>query len=390
LDEKVLYLALNMASGIGPGKKLALLEHFRDIRTLFSVDSGEIERLIPGKGGSSFAGSRKIMSLKAESEALKAEKMGIATVHVNEKHYPANLLSIPDPPIVLYYKGEPSKEDFNSIAVVGCRKATVYGLKNSLKLGRGLADNGISVISGLAKGIDSEAHKGALERGGRTVAILGCGVDRVFPKEHKALQDEISETGCLYSEFPIGSDPKPFHFPMRNRIICGMAVGVVVVEGSQDSGSLYTAQYALDYGRELYAYPGPAQSYNYSGTHLLIKKGARLVEDVDDLLEDLKLVLDFSKLDKKKSNKINQAMPNGENNIMLIKEENKTGINLSEEEELLLNCLYEESKSIDRLVEETKLPVNQVMSILSSLTIKKQVERRGNYYMIAGSGAVDG
>ena len=390
MDERVLYLALNMAGGIGPEKKRGLLEYFKDIRTLFSVEADEIKRLIPGKGGSAFASSRKVMRLKAENEAQKAENMGISYVHINEKHYPSNLLSIPDPPIVLYYKGEPSKEDFNSIAVVGCRKATAYGLKNSLRLGRGLAENGISVISGLAKGIDSEAHKGALERGGRTVAILGCGVDKVFPKEHKALHDEISERGCLYSEFPIGSDPKGFHFPIRNRIICGMAVGVVVVEGSQDSGSLYTAQYALDYGRELYAYPGPAQSYNYSGTHLLIKKGARLVEDVEDLLEDLKMVLDFSGLHKKKLNKIDEAMPNGENNIMLNKEEKKSEIELSEDEGLVLTSLYKGSKSVDRLVEESKLPVNQVMSVLTSLTIKRQVERKGNYYMIAGSGAVDG
>jgi len=380
LDEKVYFVALNMMTGIGPGKKRELLEYFKSAVNIFTVESSELKSVIRGKAESEVVDKRGVLLEQAEKELDKANLLNVGITHIHANDYPGNLLSIPDPPIVLYYKGDLSNNNINSIAVVGCRNATPYGLNNSYRLGQGLAEKGVTVVSGLAKGIDGEAHKGCLDAGGNTIAVLGCGIDKIFPKEHTKLHYQIAKEGCLLSEFPIGKEPRGFHFPMRNRIICGLSVGVVVVEGSQDSGSLYTANYALDYGRELYAFPGPAQNYNYSGTHLLIKKGAKLIENTKDLLDDLSLVLDFELLSKTKEKKSYKNIPQ-QNEILL--DTNKKDFFLTDDEKIIFNCLSPvKSKYFDNIVEDSGLRVEKVMSILTSLVLKDLcIQTDGNHYL---------
>ena len=207
-----------------------------------------------------------------------------------ERHhpgYPKLLHHIADPPARLWVNGQADPLDGPAVAVVGARQATPTGLRLGYELGRDLAAAGLVVVSGLARGVDGAAHSGALDAGGRTVAVLGCGVDFVYPREHASLAARIVTIGALVSEFPPGTPPRPPHFPRRNRIISGLSLAVVVVEASEKSGSLITAKMALEQGREVLAVPGNAANGCYRGCHALIKDGARLVESVEDVLEEI-------------------------------------------------------------------------------------------------------
>ena len=209
-------------------------------------------------------------------------------ITLGEAAYPAGLASISDAPPQLWIRGDLDSAGV-AVAVVGSRSATPHALEMGLTLGEGLARAGVTVVSGMARGVDSAAHRGALRAGGRTVAVLGCGVDIAYPPEGAALARAIAASGALVSEFPPGSPPEAWHFPRRNRIISGLSLGVVVVEAAADSGSLITARYALDQNRPVMAVPGTVLSGRNRGAHALLKDGARLVEGVTDVLEELKL-----------------------------------------------------------------------------------------------------
>lgn len=210
----------------------------------------------------------------------------VTSVETPAGRYPACLAEIPDPPLAFWRRG-PAPLDLRAVAIVGSRTATPAGLVVARQLSRDLADRGYTIVSGLAAGIDGAAHEAALSAEGTTVAVLGCGVDVVYPWRHRDLARRIAESGCLLSEFPPGTAPKPWHFPLRNRIISGLVRAVVVVEASERSGSLITARLALDQGREVLAVPGSVASGRYRGCHALIRDGARLVETVEDILEEL-------------------------------------------------------------------------------------------------------
>jgi len=213
------------------------------------------------------------------------------TVDRTAERYPRALRHVHDPPPVLYLRGrlagEPGVLDGPAIAIVGARDATAYGLAVARDLARALAESGIAVVSGLALGIDGAAHRGALEVGGRTVAVVGGGTDVVYPRQHQALRREILERGLLVSEHPSGTAPRPGQFPRRNRIVSGLALGVVVVEATLRSGSLSTAAHALEQGREVFAVPGAVGAARSAGPHALLRRGAKLVESVDDILAEL-------------------------------------------------------------------------------------------------------
>jgi DNA processing protein len=217
----------------------------------------------------------------------QAASSGIACVHVGQHEYPDRLWQIPDPPPVLWVLGRAEALTSPAVAVVGARQATPAGLSIATRLSRELAQAGLTVVSGLARGVDGAAHKGALEAGGVTVAIQGCGPDLVYPREHTALARRICESGTLATEFPPGSQPLPWRFPLRNRVISGLSRAVVVIEASDKSGSLITARAALEQGRDVLAVPGSVASGRYRGGHALIKDGARLVETVEDVLEEI-------------------------------------------------------------------------------------------------------
>lgn len=222
-----------------------------------------------------------------EGEVERAAALGFSLVPYGGPGYPRLLAEIPDPPSVLYLAGSLAPEDARAVAVVGSRRASTHGVRFARALARALAEAGVTVVSGLAQGIDAAAHQGALDAGGRTVAVFGAGLDVIYPGWNAALARSVRESGAWMSELALGSEPRAHHFPRRNRIISGLSLGVVVVEAAEKSGSLITAECALDQGREVFAVPGLPGSYNARGAHALLRAGAKLVERAEDVLAEL-------------------------------------------------------------------------------------------------------
>jgi DNA processing protein len=211
----------------------------------------------------------------------------MTTIEISDVRYPALLRNITDPPPVLYVDGELEPVDIQAVAIVGSRHATLYGIRIARTLAEELSRLGFTIVSGMARGIDRVAHEGALAAGGRTLAVLGCGLDVAYPPGHTQLRAQVAEAGALLTEFPLGSPPLAAHFPRRNRILSGLSLGVIVVEAAEGSGSLITAKLAAEQGREVFAVPGPIDAPTSRGTHGLLKQGAKLTETVDDILDEL-------------------------------------------------------------------------------------------------------
>lgn len=281
------WVALARVKGLGGVGFKKLVERFSDPTRAFFASAAELEA-IEGLQRDAVAGLTNFSDWAGvESELRRARDAGVEIVPFNHGDYPARLRLIVDPPPFLYVRGKLGAPDERAVAIVGSRSASDYGRRMARELSRGLASLGFTVVSGMARGIDGEAHQAALEAGGRTLAVLGSGVERAYPPEHEALYRRISENGAVISELPMGTRPLAFHFPARNRLISGMALGVVVVEATEKSGSLITAATAVEQGREVFAVPGPAGSSRSRGAHRLIRQGAKLVETVDDILEEL-------------------------------------------------------------------------------------------------------
>ncbi len=315
---------------------------------------------IPGVGPATVALLRdsKLLGVarnKAEQEIMRLEKNTISLVSLHCESYPSFLRNIPDPPIVLFYKGDIACLNAPVVAIVGSRAATEYGKRMSHMLAEGLAQNEITVISGGAHGIDAAAHRGAM-RQGRTAAVFGCGLDVVYPKNHDRLFSRITEKGVLLSEYPLGTPPDKFRFPARNRIISGIASGVVVVEATEKSGSLITARLSLDQGRDIFAVPGRIDSMKSSGCHRLIQQGAHLVHTVHDILDELN---------------IGSVLPAGALNL----EQEKKGEAQGEKEKKLLSCLDVYPVDIDTLLRVTGFSTNEVYTLLLELELKGLVRQ---------------
>lgn len=286
-DEKKAIIALNTVPGFR-----AILFH-RALITFGSaagiLEAGRTGQLrLPGSGPAivgALAGLEGEAAWERECERARRADAGIVTLLDNE--YPSLLRQIPDPPAVLYVRGKLVPEDVNAVAIVGSRAATGYGKATSLRLASELAESGVTVVSGLARGIDSCAHRGALEGGGRTIAVLGSGLDRLYPPENDRLAGEIAGAGAVVSEFPFGTRPERRNFPMRNRTISGLSRGLVVVEAAARSGALITAGLALEQGREVFAVPGNITSPTSAGPNSLIRDGAKLVETSRDVIEEI-------------------------------------------------------------------------------------------------------
>ena len=284
----------------------------------------------------------------------------IKQISINDKNYPKLLKEIKDAPKVLYYIGSLPKPDEKIFAVVGTRMFSAYGKQIALEIAGDLAEAGLTIISGLAPGIDTFAHQATLERKGRTIAVLGTGLDEksIYPKENIKLARKIVENnGCLISEYPVGTSGTHFTFPQRNRIVSGLSLGVLVVEAKQKSGALITADLAFKQNKKVFAVPGPIHSLNSKGPHFIIKKGAKLVENANDILTELNL-----------PKKELTSFSSGDN----------------EEENLILECIKEESLYIDKIIEKSKLPAATVASTLAILEIKGKVRNLGgNIYAIS-------
>ncbi|OGP11208.1 MAG: DNA protecting protein DprA [Deltaproteobacteria bacterium RIFCSPLOWO2_12_FULL_43_16] len=360
------WLALGRVKGVGKLAYKALIDEFKEPALVFDTQIKRLEE-IPGIGKKTALNIKNFKEWDwVEKEIGLIKKQGVKFLTLTDTDYPNPLLSIPDPPPYLYVKGTICKEDERAIAIVGTRLPTLYGLSTAEKLARELSVYGITIISGMARGIDSAAHRGALAAKGRTIAVLGCGVDRVYPPENKKLYEQIISNGAVISEFPIGAPPLPENFPQRNRIISGLVKGVLVAEASLRSGSLITARLALDYGRDVFALPGSVTSSKSKGTNKLIKDGAKLVEDASDILVETSM---------------NMSVGQGFNPAATIEgcptagTTNEIRPRLSSDEEKIMNLL-EEPCLIDTIIQQTGLSAQKASALLLDMELKGLVQQQ--------------
>jgi len=344
------WLALNFVPGVGAIFIKRLLDRFQTPEAVFQASMKELLE-VEGLGVKVASEIRKGPSEQAvKNELSSLEKSGGKIITLKDEAYPPRLRDIYDPPALLYLKGELKKEDELAVSIVGSRKTTPYGRWITEKISQTLVRYGVTIVSGMARGVDSVAHWGAISGGGRTLAVLGCGVDVVYPPENRNLFSKIIEQGAVLSEFPMGSPPEGGHFPKRNRIISGLSMGVVVVEAGPDSGSLITANFALEQGREVFAIPGNVGAGGSRGTNRLIKDGAKLVESSEDILEEI--------------------LPQWKREKERIEEVKPRGPELSEEEKILYEMLGETPLHIDAMIRESKFEPGKVSSLLLNLELK--------------------
>lgn len=295
---------------------------------------------------------------RAEKQIMKCRKAGFSIVILTDPHYPQLLKDISDPPLALYVWGSLDPVDAVSLAVVGSRRATPYGIEACECLSGELAQQGATIVSGLARGIDATAHRAALEVGGRTIAVLGSGIDVVYPREHRRLAERIAERAAVISEFPLSSPPLPGHFPRRNRIVSGLALGTIVIEAAEKSGSLISARFAVEENREVFAVPGPITSVNSRGVHRLIQDGAKLVTETRDIVEEMRP-------------DIQKRLSGG----AVMRQSTPTEMGeLGQDERGVLKILDTRGATdADHLVRLSQMPVDRVMAALVALEIQGRV-----------------
>ncbi|HAK88932.1 MAG: DNA protecting protein DprA [Nitrospirae bacterium GWB2_47_37] len=364
-DDLKYWLALSLIDDVGPVTARRLLSAFRSPKKILEAKIAELR----GVENISEAKAKKIAGFDSwdavEKAIVTAKEYGIRIIKYTDGEYPENLRQIEDSPVLLYCKGRLEKEDRYAIAIVGSRNMTPYGQKIAESIASGLASYGLTIVSGMARGIDTCSHKGALKAKGRSIAVLGNGLDNPYPPENAALFDELSNNGCVISEFPPGTPPNRENFPQRNRLISGLSLGVLVVEATVKSGSLITAGHALEQGKEIFAVPGSITSGNSEGTNALIKKGAKLVQKADDILEELapqiKGLLKGSHRDV------------SEKNLLV----NISGLEITGEEKAICNILGSEPRHVDEIARETRIPSAKLLGLLLTLELKgiiKQAE----------------
>lgn len=282
------WLHLSLVPGLGVGGCWRLVNHFGSPAEVLGASRKDLLR-VPGIRERQIAGlcDGGNLQKRGEEEHQRLVNFGGLLLSYTDPDYPLLLKELTDPPPVLYLLGDPALLTKSLVAIVGSRAATSYGRRVAYDLARGLSEQALTVVSGLALGIDAESHRGALTAVGSTVGVLGCGLDVVYPSQNSSLYRQLAEYGALITEYPLGTRPDGFRFPARNRIIAGMSQGVVVVEAARKSGSLITAQIGLDYGREVFAVPGQVDSYKSEGAHWLLQQGAKLVQRVEDIVVEL-------------------------------------------------------------------------------------------------------
>ncbi|HLL70969.1 MAG TPA: DNA-processing protein DprA [Pyrinomonadaceae bacterium] len=362
------WIALNMTPGVGPRAAARLLERFGSAEAVFGALRAELERLRlrPEAVESIVLRDRHAA---AEDELERTRALGAEVLILDDGAYPALLGEIADPPITLYVRGDwAACFDAPSVAIVGSRRCSTYGQNVALMLARDLAARGVTIVSGLARGIDAAAHRGALDAGGRTLGVLGTGVDEVYPRDHKKLAEEIlSKGGALVSQFPLGTPPIPENFPYRNRIISGLSLGVVLVEAAENSGSLITARLAMEQNREVFAVPGNITSRNSFGTNYLIKgAGAKLVQQWQDVAAELPPDIAARLLPPEPSKKKRAGAT----------EPSVLPADLSDGERTVFKLLStDEALHIDELSEASKLPIPELTGVLLGLEMRDLVRQ---------------
>lgn len=358
MDDLKYWLAFTRIQGLGAARFRLLERYFRRMEEAWRAESGELTRSgLDRKVVSNIARHRSDIS--PDEEMARLEQEGVSAFTWHDSQYPPRLKEIYDPPPVLFVRGELLSEDERSVAVVGTRKATVYGREAASALSGDLARNSVTIISGLARGIDGVAHRTAVDAGGRTIAVMACGLDIIYPREHKGLSEQIAGQGALVSEYPLGRRPDARNFPRRNRIMSGMALGTLVIEAGAASGALWTVRHALEQNREVFCVPGSVFSPVSQGTNRLIQEGAKLVVDYKDILEELNLTSVAHQIEL-------PAVPQHH----------------GETEAPIIERLSHEPVHIDDLARQLGLPVATVSSTLAMMEIKGQVKQVGGMHYI--------
>ncbi|MDF1513841.1 MAG: DNA-processing protein DprA [Anaerolineae bacterium] len=355
MDNLKYWLGFNLVRGIGPVRLRRLLDFFGDIEAAWKASPQNLRQLkLSQRVINNLVSVRSSFDVEYDNIRQRLEKYDVQVLTWDAVEYPVLLRQISDPPPVLFVRGTLLTTDEWAVAVVGSRKATVYGREVTRRLAADLAQNSITVVSGLARGIDGIAHKAALEAAGRTIAVLGCGVDVVYPQEHRTLSEHIIANGALISDYPMGTRPEGPNFPPRNRIISGLSLGTVVVEAGLRSGALITSDFALDQGRDVFAVPGSILSPSSAGCNRLLRDGAAIVTEARDILETLQL---GQIVEKKQAREI---LP--ENAV----------------EAALWAQLSAEPSHLDDLARQTQLPVEQVSSTLVMMELKGMTRQVGS------------
>ena len=356
MNSREAYIALNMIDHVGPVRVKRLLERFGQPQAILAAGARELMQ-VEGVGPE-VAGAITRWESQADlgAELKRITDFGARVLTLDDPDYPANLRQIYDPPLALYVKGTLEPRDQHAIAIVGSRQTTYYGQESARKLGYQLAYAGMTVVSGLARGIDTAAHQGALAANGRTFAVLGTGLDIVYPPENGPLYEKIAAAGAVMTQFPFGVRPDTQHFPLRNRIVSGLSLGTIVVEAGIGSGALITANMALDQDRQVFAVPGKIDSPQSKGCHRLIKGGAKLVEDAEDVLSEFE---DLFPKSQRPEAPVAGAPP----------------LELSDAEQKVFDAVGSDETDLDQVIRQSGLTSADVFATLLRLEMKRRVRQ---------------
>lgn len=375
-------LALHLVPGVGPRMMEQLLEAFGSPAAVLDTPS-EILTKLNGVGPKIARGIAEASSRRAaRAELAQCRAMGGNLMRRGGADYPVLLREIPDAPAILYHRGDILPQDEVAVAIVGSRRCTYYGLQQAEKLAGGLARAGITVVSGLAKGIDGAAHRAALDAGGRTLAVTATGLGTVYPPEHEQLAEDVAASGAILTEFRISQKPMAGLFPQRNRIISGISLGVIVIEASRKSGALHTARHAMEQNRDLFALPGRVDSAANEGSHELIRDGATLIRGVDDVLEQLGPLLRPVNIPSRpaRTNGKREAAETGSGRTREVR--SVAELSLSDQEQGVLGRISGEPMAVDALLAGCDIEASRVLATLTILEMKRLVRRLpGNQIM---------
>ncbi len=362
-QQKISWLSLALIPHIGNRTLWKLYRHFRNAEAILEAKLSDLREVPELRRNAIDALLNKRFVRDPLNEIDRLQKENITFLCWEDEEYPEILRHIPYPPLFLFMKGSYCAEDTLAIGIVGTRYPSLRGRLFAERLASELASSGITIVSGLAVGIDTAAHLGALKANGRTIAVLGCGIDIPYPKQNVPLKERIAQKGAVITEFPLAISPEKWTFPLRNRIVSGLSLGIVVVEAGRRSGALITARLAIEQGREVFAVPGPAGDHRSMGTNALLKQGAKLVERAEDIFDEIEL--------------LKNSLKNSKQDVEII---NSEGNSL---EKKLMEVLSDVPLHIDEICREVKKPVKELLPLLSSLELKGIVRQLpGKYFVL--------
>lgn len=354
LPESAWWIAFKQVPRIGPSRVRSLLDHFGSLQHAWQAPESDIWNVLPSNLVNEFLNTRATTDV--ESLYARVTQDGVSITCWTDESYPALLREIPAPPPVLYYRGQLVETDTTAVAIVGTRKVTAYGREMTHRIAYDLAKAGVTIVSGMALGVDGFAHRAALEAGGRTIAVLGSGIDVIYPGRHRDLAHKIAAQGAVVTDYPPGTQPDRYNFPPRNRIISGLSRGVVVVEAPERSGALITVDFAAEQGRDAFAVPGPVGAPSSAGCHRILREGATLVRSAEDVLEDLHI------------RPVDSDQPA------------QLPLELSDNERRLLAVLTSQPQHIDDLSAKLNKTVSEVSGELMMLELQGTVHNAGGGY----------